>query len=96
MAEQITALFSLMNLLMNDASKSPRSRGKKIALIYAVGLIVNGESKLSLLGGQIVGADTVIKSLKKAEQDDEVKAIVLRVDSSGVCKGVHQSFQRRR
>lgn len=76
-------MMKLMNLLMNDSSKSSRSRGEKIALIYAVGVIVNGESKLSLLGGQIVGADTVIKALKKAEQDDEVKAIVLRVDSPG-------------
>ncbi len=55
----------------------------RIALVYAVGDIVSGESQSSPLGGGIVGSDTVIRGLRQAVEDDSVKAVVLRVDSPG-------------
>jgi len=55
----------------------------KVALVYAVGDIVPGESQSSPFGGVLVGSDTVIRGLRQARQDDSVRAIVLRVDSPG-------------
>ena len=76
-------MMKLMNLLINDSSSSSSPRGEKIALIYAAGVIVNDDSAISFLGGNSVAANTLIEALKKAANDDEVKAIVLRIDSPG-------------
>jgi protease-4 len=58
-------------------------RRPKIALIYAVGEIVGGESQGGPFGGQVAGSDTVASALKEAREDGSVQAIVLRVDSPG-------------
>jgi protease-4 len=55
----------------------------KLALVYAVGDIVPGESQGGGLGGEFAGADTVAQALKAAREDDDYKAILLRVDSPG-------------
>ena len=55
----------------------------RIALVYAVGEIVGGESQGGPFGGQVAGSDTVAAALKQAREDDSIKAIVLRVDSPG-------------
>jgi protease-4 len=58
-------------------------RRPKVALIYAVGEIVSGESQGGAFGGQVAGSDTVAAALRDARKDGDVKAIVLRVDSPG-------------
>jgi protease-4 len=56
----------------------------KVALIYVVGEIVSGESGTSGFGGEgFAGSDTVARAVREARQDDDIKAIVLRVDSPG-------------
>ena len=50
-----------------------------IALITAAGTIIDGEAP----AGQAAGGDTIAGLLKKAREDDDVKAVVLRVDSPG-------------
>ena len=55
----------------------------KIALVYAVGEIVSGDSHGSALGGRFAGSDTVGHALRDAGEDDDVRAILLRVDSPG-------------
>jgi protease-4 len=55
----------------------------RIALVYAVGTILSGESQTSPFGGGFVGSDTVIRGLRQAVEDATVRAIVLRVDSPG-------------
>ncbi|MEL6346481.1 MAG: signal peptide peptidase SppA [Myxococcota bacterium] len=59
------------------------SGDKKIAVIYASGTIMSGESGSSLFGGNAIGDQTVINQLNEARDDDEVAAIVLRVNSPG-------------
>jgi protease IV len=59
------------------------NRGPRIALIYAVGAIVSGESGFDPLFGQVVGSDTLIRYIKEARDDRSVRAIVVRVDSPG-------------
>jgi protease-4 len=59
------------------------SRGPRIAVIYATGLISSGKSTYDTTGGQVVGSETLVEYLRKARADSTVKAIVLRVDSPG-------------
>ncbi len=58
----------------------PFSKPQKsqIAVIYAVGSIVGGHSQ----GGNI-GSESLCQVIKEASEDNDVKAIVLRVDSPG-------------
>jgi len=56
---------------------------RRLAIIYAVGEIVPGQSQGSALGGNLAGSDTVAGALRRARGDDSVKGVVLRVDSPG-------------
>lgn len=78
-----TGFFKLMQAMMGSDSSSRAKRGKKIAIVYAVGPIMSGKSQSDLFGGQIMGATTIIDALREANNDDDVEAIVLRVDSPG-------------
>ncbi len=54
------------------------------ALIYSTGLIVSGKgSDDPFGGGSNQGSDPLIKALRRAADDTEVKAIIFRVDSPG-------------
>ena len=55
----------------------------KIAIIYAVGGIVSGKSNPGPAGSSLMGDETIKKAIKKAREDDDVKAIVFRIDSGG-------------
>jgi protease-4 len=55
----------------------------KVALVYAVGDIMSGESQSGPLGSEMAGSDTVAGAIRAARKDDSIKAIVLRVDSPG-------------
>ena len=54
------------------------SKNDIIAIIYAQGEIASGEGDIN-----IIGEGSINRSLKEAREDDDVKAIVLRVDSPG-------------
>jgi protease IV len=53
-------------------------RGRKVALIYATGMIMTGESL-----PQVMGGTTMARWVRTAREDASIKAIVLRVDSPG-------------
>src|SRR5262245_8442980 len=77
------SIFSLYRKLLFGPSKATASRKDKVAVIYATGAITTGKSGSSLLGGDIMGSETMVKAIREAEKDKTVKAIVLRVDSPG-------------
>ncbi|MCB1043434.1 MAG: signal peptide peptidase SppA [Acidobacteria bacterium] len=60
-----------------DAIKPDSTDGDQIALIYAEGGIQDGNDE------QEVGGDHLARLLRKAREDEHVKAIVLRVNSPG-------------
>ncbi len=67
----------------------PERRGDRgVALIYAEGEIVDGDSKTE------VGGDYVARLLRKARLDDDVKAVVLRVNSPGGSASASEVIQR--
>jgi protease-4 len=59
------------------------NRGPRIAVIYAAGAIASGKSGFDPLNGSVVGADTLIESIRQARRDSSIRAIVLRIDSPG-------------
>jgi len=58
-------------------------RGPKIAIVYAVGTIMEGKSSYSPFWGKTLGSDTMVEALKEARKDKDIKAIVFRIDSPG-------------
>ena len=74
-----------------EASYAPFSRRdaawgrrKAVAIVPVVGTISGGKSRQDgLTGSAIAGAETVIRALAEAAEDDQVAAIVIRVDSPG-------------
>lgn len=63
------------------AAIGPEKDGKapNVAIVTAAGTIVDGEAT----PGVAAGGDTVAANLKQALDDDDVKAVVLRIDSPG-------------
>lgn len=61
----------------------PDVRTPKVAVIYAEGAILSGESGQSLFGGAFMGSETIAQAIRKAREDHSIDAIILRVDSPG-------------
>lgn len=57
---------------------SDELKKKKIAVVYAVGAIESGEGD-----DQTIGSDRIAKALRIAREDEDVSAVVLRVNSPG-------------
>jgi len=87
--DQLPALFEVgdrkaVRLSQDDylrvsASSLGLGLGRKVALIYAMGPILSGES----LNYQMIGGSTLARWIRRARLDNSVAAIVLRVDSPG-------------
>jgi len=77
--------FSNPFTLIANLGKKPKESNKAaIALIHADGVIVDGEAEDGLFGGGgNVGSENIRKAFRMASRDDNVKAIVLRIDSPG-------------
>lgn len=54
-----------------------------IAVVYAVGQIVPGDSQPDTGNGAFLGSDTFTEVMREAMSDEDVRAIVVRVDSPG-------------
>ncbi len=76
-------MVKLMEMLTGADAKKRSTSEQKIAIVHAVGAIVTGSSQSSLVGGGMVGSDTIVAALQAAERDETVVAIVLRIDSPG-------------
>jgi|694.fasta_scaffold51151_1 protease-4 len=61
-----------------DDKDSPDYKKDKLAVVYAVGAIESGEGD-----DFTIGSERIAGALKKAREDEKVKAIVLRVNSPG-------------
>ena len=72
-------LLPLEKYAKNDKKADTKIKDR-IAVIYAEGNVVDGTSKGR---GTAVYGDDIVKALREAMNDDDVKAIVLRVNSPG-------------
>ena len=81
--KEITGAKSLRTIRLVSLNKYVKSIGSKrsdnqIAVIYAQGDIVMGDGDAGS-----IGPETYVKAIQKAVADDNIKAIVLRVNSPG-------------
>src|SRR4029077_12305306 len=51
--------------------------------VYCLGPIMSGKSESDMFGEQSIGSTTIIEALREANEDKQVVAIVLRIDSPG-------------
>src|SRR5690606_36138664 len=64
--------------------QDPEIDGPSIALIYAEGTITGGEcGGGGPLGGSSIGSETIRRAMRMAERNDNIKAVVIRIDSPG-------------
>lgn len=66
------------NALLGNDLQQTEAEGNKVAVIFALGDIVDGEGD-----ERTIGSETLSKEIRKAREDDNIKAVVLRVNSPG-------------
>ncbi|MEP3210964.1 MAG: signal peptide peptidase SppA [Maribacter sp.] len=71
-------IITLEDYFVRSNRKMKRKGKDKIAIIFAQGEIIYGEG-----GPDMIGQGLMNEAIIKAKEDDQVKAIVLRVDSPG-------------
>lgn len=69
--------------LRDRRSAWKKKHDTRIAVLYAEGAIVNGSSGESIFGGQSIGDRTVCSQLRELREDEDIDAVVLRVNSPG-------------
>lgn len=79
----LAGMMKMMELFLGGRPTKRPSEREKIAVVYAVGLIMEGAGGSDFFGDSMVGSTTVVKALREATDDPKVVAIVLRVDSPG-------------
>jgi protease IV len=68
--------------LLSKKQAAPTRDG--VAVIYAEGVIVDGEAQTSLFSqSDSIGSDDIRQAVRAADKDDKIKAVVLRIDSPG-------------
>lgn len=75
-------MFSLMELLAGNPGASGSNR-PRIAVLHLEGAIVSGNDPMGFLSESVISSDRIVPLIHKLAQDDNVRAIVLRVDSPG-------------
>ena len=62
----------------------PEPTGKpQVALVYVDGVITDGEGGHGMFGGNSAGSEDLRKALRTAARDEDVKAVVIRINSPG-------------
>ncbi|BAU11010.1 signal peptide peptidase SppA, 67K type [Leptolyngbya sp. NIES-3755] len=80
--------LSTYSRVANDRNDSRTSRNK-IAIVYAEGEIVNGQG-----GAGQIGGDRLARQLRELRLDEDVKAVVLRVNTPGGSATASDIIQR--
>ncbi len=77
------AIFKIWSEILQGGKKKSLPKNS-VAIVYVEGPIMPGKAERSLLGGETGAFSTTIrKALDKAAEDENVKAVVLRVNSPG-------------
>lgn len=77
-------------LNLQEYLRRTEAKGRtKLAVIYATGLIAPGRSR-----DEVMGSDTIAEELRRTRLDNQVKAIILRVDSGGGSASASEVIRR--
>jgi len=79
----ILLLVAIAGVIGSTGSRQIGVGAGPIALIRIEGAIVAGQSSSSIFGGQAIGSEEIVGEIERAMEDDQVKAILLRVNSPG-------------
>ncbi len=71
-----------------------RSGDGTVAVIHAEGAIVGGSSGADLFGSRFIGDRTLVKQLEEVREDEDIEAVVLRVNSPGGSGSASDSIWR--
>jgi protease-4 len=80
-APDLSSPLGLFSLMMHR-NEAPTDK-PTVAVIYAAGVITDGEGGDGLLEESGVGSESMRKAFRIAARDDNVKAVVVRIDSPG-------------
>jgi protease IV len=72
-----------ISILMAMNTTEEETEKDKVAIIYANGVITDGEGGGGLLSESGIGSEPIRRAMRMAARDEKVKAIVLRIDSPG-------------
>jgi protease IV len=78
----LSSPFSLLQALAKKP-EPPTAAKPSVAVIYAEGVIVDGDGGGGLFSEGGVGSDTMRQTFRAAARDENVKAVVIRIDSPG-------------
>ena len=76
----LSSPFALFSLMMKKPVESDKPA---VALVFADGVIVDGDSGTSLTEGSTIGSDEIRKAMRIAGRDENIKAVVVRINSPG-------------
>lgn len=73
--------FALFQTLL----RAPRNTttGETLAVVHIAGPIIDGDSGSGLLGGRSVGSRTIRNALEDLREDENIRGVIVRVDSPG-------------
>ena len=80
-SDKLTGLLKVWRFL--GAMPPERPLGEHVAVIFAIGNIVDGEGDGVLGARSEIASHTLVAALRALTEDDAVKAVVLRIDSGG-------------
>jgi protease-4 len=76
-------MMKLIEIFTGGKPSAAVSKKPKIAVVYAVGPIMEGKGDEGMFGSSVIGSTTMVAAIKKAADNPKVVAIVLRIDSPG-------------
>jgi protease-4 len=79
MSEELQSMGDYLRSRRQDWSGGSNT----VAIVYAEGAIVDGDSASDFFGGNYIGSRTLRRQLHDLGKDEDVKAVVLRVNSPG-------------
>jgi protease-4 len=80
-SDKLTGILKIWRFL--GAMPPERPLGEHVAVIYAIGNIVDGDGDGVLGARQEIASHTLVAAIRALTHDDAVKAVVLRIDSGG-------------
>ncbi|MDQ3369407.1 MAG: signal peptide peptidase SppA [Myxococcota bacterium] len=80
-SDQLKSMLKIARFL--GAMPPEKPVGDHVAVVYALGNIVDGDGEGVLGARQQIAAHTLVSALRALAADDSVKAVVLRIDSGG-------------
>lgn len=78
---QLAGMMKMLRFL--GAVPTPRPTEPHVALVYALGDVIDGEGEGSIGARQEIASRTLVAALRALADDSSVKAVVLRIDSGG-------------